>query len=124
MVVPIGIAMTTTVIEEPRHSLLRMFVHQENRIHGNTNHTAHSLETMHRTSVGHKGRQIQLQATHSRHIGVLVLSPKASCAATATATTTATAGAIAEVNPVMKAKGEDICSIHFGTIGVETKTTP
>jgi len=124
MVVPIGIAMTTTVIEEPRHSLLRMFVHQENRIHGNTNHTAHSLETMHRTSFGHKGRQIQLQVTHSRHIRVLVLSSKTSCAATAAATTTATAGAIGEVNPFMIAKGEDICSIHFGHLVVETKATP
>jgi len=127
MVVPIGITMTTTVIKEPRHSLLRMFVHQENRIHGNTNHTTDILEALHRATFGCKSRQMQLQVAHTRHIGILRCS-QASCGTTTTATAataaTAAARAIAEVNASVIPKGEDICSIHFGNVLVEAKAAP
>jgi len=124
MVVPISITMTTTVIEEPCHSLLRMFMHQENRIHGNTNHTADILEALHCATFGYKSRQIQLQVTHTRHIGILDCSEASRGATTAPTATTAAARAIAKVNSSMIPKGEDICSVHFGNVLVEAKATP
>lgn len=127
VVVPVGVTMTTAVVEQPSHSLLRMFVNEEHGVHSDADHTTHFLQFLGLAGQGGIG-QVHFEVAHTWHEGTLRLSlqpPTAASAAAATAaaafggvatttttaattTTTTSSGAIMEVRIMVVPECKDI----------------
>jgi len=73
VVMTVSVAMTTTVVKKPRHSLLRMLVDEEHGVHGHTHHSAHLVELVGRARRGEGLRQLDFQVAHPRDEGILCL---------------------------------------------------
>jgi len=109
VVVAIGIAVTSTVVEEPGPALLWVFVHKQHSIHCDTNHSTKLFQALGRPWCRSFG-QLHFQVTCTRDVWILGLAETSgSSATTATAAgPAALGGTIHQIGARMVSEGKYI----------------